>query len=209
MKLLVVDDQTLVRQGIAALLGGGDPPTEILQAADTDEGLRLATRHADLTAIFLDLAMPGTGGLEAIADFGRSRPDVPVIVLTASDDPAKARRAFELGALGFVTKSASAETLLAALRLVLTGEAFVPAFLLRQSQKPAGTRGEPGDIGRLTQRQGEVLGCLTLGISNKEIGRRLGMAEKTVKAHVTGVLRSLGAANRAEAARIGRARGLV
>jgi two-component system, NarL family, nitrate/nitrite response regulator NarL len=209
VKLLVVDDQTLVRQGIAALLGSGDPEIEILQAADTAEGLRLAAAHADLAAIFLDLAMPGTDGLAAIGDFGRSRPDVPVIVLTASDDPAKARQAFELGALGFVTKSASAQTLLAALHLVLTGEAFVPAFLLRDTPKPVTALGLPGGVGGLTQRQGEVLNCLTLGISNKEVGRRLGMAEKTVKAHVTGVLRSLGAANRADAVKIGRERGLV
>jgi DNA-binding NarL/FixJ family response regulator len=207
VKLLVVDDQAIVRQGIAALLTHDDRRTVVLEAADTAAGLALAAGHLDLDAVFLDLAMPGIGGMAAIAEFARARPDVPVIVLTASDDPANVRRAFEHGALGYVPKTASSQTLLAALRLVLSGEAFVPALLLRE--------GAPGAVaalpvgGGLTTRQGEVLGCLAQGLSNKAIGRRLGISEKTVKAHMTGLLRSLGAASRAEAVSEARTRGLV
>jgi len=210
LKLLVVDDQAIVRQGIAALLAHNDPDTLVLQAADASQGLDLAGRHEDLDAVFLDLALPDLDGMSAIAEFGRLRPDVPVIVLTASDDPHKVRRAFDLGALGYVPKSASAETLLAALQLVLSGEAFVPALVLRELAPSTTEAAMPrGANGALTTRQRDVLTCLGQGLSNKEIGRRLGMAEKTVKAHVTGVLRGLGAANRAEAAKLARERGLV
>jgi DNA-binding NarL/FixJ family response regulator len=205
VKLLVVDDQAIVRQGIAALLAHDDPGAVVLEAADAASGLVLAASHADLDAVFLDLAMPGVSGMTAIAEFGRRRPDVPVIVLTASDDPAKVRQAFERGALGYVPKTASSQTLLAALRLVLSGEAFVPALLLRDGA----AAGRPAGPGGLTHRQGEVLGCLALGLSNKAIGRRLGISEKTVKAHMTGLLRDLGVANRAEALREARSRGLV
>jgi two-component system nitrate/nitrite response regulator NarL len=203
VKLLVVDDHALVREGIAALLASHDPGTVVLQASDAAEGLELVSNHPDLAAIFLDLAMPG-GGMPVIGEFGRRRPDVPVIVLTASDDPIKARQAFDLGALGFVTKSASPQTLLAALQLVLAGEAFVPALLLRGAPE-GGARQADG----LTPKQTEVLGYLALGLSNKQIARRMGISEKTIKAHVTGVLRCLGAANRADAVALGRERGLV
>ena len=210
MKLLVVDDQAMVRQGIAALLTQDNAQTVVLQAGETAEGLDLAANHNDLDAIFLDLAMPGVGGMAAITEFGRRRPDVPVIVLTASDDPQKVRQAFERGALGYVPKSASAQTLLAALQLVLSGEAFVPALLLGDGLRPKSANGRSRAAdGALTVRQAEILGCLGLGLSNKDIGGRLGLAEKTVKAHVTGVFRALGAANRADAVKRARADGLI
>lgn len=208
MKLLVVDDQAIVRQGIAALLAHDDARTVVLEAGDAAAGLDLAVNHPDLDAVFLDLAMPGVGGMAAIAEFARRRPDVPVIVLTASDDPGMVRQAFERGALGYVPKTASSKTLLAALQLVLSGEAFVPALLLRDGPAGAAARRTIAS-GGVTTRQGEVLGCLAQGLSNKAIGRRLGISEKTVKAHVTGLLRSLGAANRADAVCEARTRGLV
>ena len=208
VKLLVVDDQAIVRQGIAALLAHDDARTVVLEAADAGAGLDLAVGHPDLDAVFLDLAMPGVSGMTAIAEFARRRPDLPVIVLTASDDPAKARQAFACGALGYVPKTASADTLLAALRLVLSGETFVPALLLRESA-PRTAAGRSAASDGLTTRQGEVLGCMARGLSNKLIGRRLGISEKTVKAHVTGVLRGLGAADRADAVREARSRGLI
>lgn len=208
MKLLVVDDQAIVRQGIAALLAHDDAQAVVLEAADAAAGLELAANHADLDAVFLDLAMPGVGGMAAIAAFAGARPDVPVIVLTASDDPANVRLAFEHGALGYVPKTASSQTLLAALRLVLSGESFVPALLLREGA-PGAAPGRVAANRGLTTRQADVLGCLAQGLSNKAIGRRLGISEKTVKAHMTGLLRDLGAPNRDEALREARARGLV
>ncbi|HEX4196949.1 MAG TPA: response regulator transcription factor [Caulobacteraceae bacterium] len=208
MKLLVVDDQAIVRQGIAALLAHDDRQTVVLEAEDAESGLLLAVNHPDLDAVFLDLAMPGVGGMDAIEEFARRRPDVPIVVLTASDDPGKARQAFERGALGYVPKTANAGTLRAALTLVLSGEAFVPALLLREGG-PARRDSRAGANAGLTTRQSDVLNGMALGLSNKAVGRRLGISEKTVKAHVTAVLRCLGAANRTDAVGEARARGLV
>jgi DNA-binding NarL/FixJ family response regulator len=209
VKLLVVDDQAMVRQGIAALLAHDDAATVVLEAEDAASGLSLAASHADLDAVFLDLVMPGVSGMTAIAEFALRRPDVPVIVITATQDPAKVRQAFQHGALGYVPKTASAQTLLAALRLVLAGEAYVPALLLRDGLTDQDGERPVASNGPLTARQTEVLSCLALGLSNKEIGRRLAISEKTVKVHMTTVLRSLGAANRADALREARTRGLI
>src|ERR1041385_8220654 len=107
MKLMVVDDHALVRQGVSALFERESPGAVLLQARDSAEGLQLAAAHEDLDAVFLDLSMPGMDGLDALREFARVRPDLPVIVLTAADDPALARRAFDAGALGYVPKSAS------------------------------------------------------------------------------------------------------
>jgi DNA-binding NarL/FixJ family response regulator len=210
MKLLIVDDQTMVRRGISALLTHDEPAAVVLQAGDSAEGLALATQHGDLDAVFLDLALPGGDGMSAIGEFGRVRPNVPVIVLTASDDPLRVRRAFELGALGYVPKSASAQTLVAALHLVLSDEAFVPVLVLRDGQGAGPIDSwAPGPRGSLTPRQVEVLDGLAHGLSNKDIGRRLGLAEKTVKAHVTAVFRGLGASNRSDAVSLARATGVI
>src|SRR5689334_9132795 len=119
MKILIVDDHAMVRQGISALLERPPVGAEVVQARDSAEGLELARRHADLDAVFLDLSMPGMDGMTALRELGRARPALPVIVLSGVDDPVKVREAFEAGALGYVPKSATSETLLSALNLVL------------------------------------------------------------------------------------------
>jgi DNA-binding NarL/FixJ family response regulator len=184
-----------------------------LQARDSVEGLQLAALHDDLDAVFLDLSMPGMDGMDALREFGRVRPDLPVIVLTAADDPALARRAFDAGALGYVPKSASAETLVTALTLVLRGETFVPSLVLRAAATvDAEPRAIPAPAGAacdLTERQTEVLRHLGEGLSNKAIAHRMGITEKTIKAHMTGVLRALAVSDRGEAIRSARAAGLI
>ncbi len=211
MKLMIVDDHAMVRQGVSALLERESPGAELLQASDSAEGLRLAAAHADLDAVFLDLSMPGMGGLEALHEFARVRPALPVIVLTAADDPALARRAFAAGALGYVPKSASAETLLTALSLVMRGETFVPSLVLRAPEGAAHAGAAPPSAAAaaLTERQSEVLRHLGEGLSNKVIAYRMGISEKTIKAHMTGVLRALAANGRAEAVQSARAAGLI
>jgi DNA-binding NarL/FixJ family response regulator len=209
MKIMVVDDHALVRQGVAALLERESPGAQVLQARHSVEALELAAAHDDLDAVFLDLTMPGMDGMRALAEFARRRPTLPVIVLTAADDPDLARQAFAAGALGYVPKSATAETLLSALGLVLRGETFVPSLVLRASAPagPAARMGRSG--GALTGRQIEVLRCLGEGLSNKAIAHRMGVSEKTVKAHVTGVLRAMSVGDRVGAVQSARAAGLI
>ena len=100
MKLLVVDDHPVLREGLAALLRQAGPDTAVLSAGDSGQGLSIADAHQDLDAVILDLAMPGIDGMSAILEFGKRRPQLPVIVLSSSEDPRDVRRALASGALG-------------------------------------------------------------------------------------------------------------
>ncbi|WP_395646415.1 response regulator transcription factor [Terricaulis sp.] len=202
MKFLVVDDHAILRQGLSALLQQMGEDVVILTAADGAEALSQVDVHDDIDLVLLDLAMPRGGGGQVIEAIVARRIDLPVVVVSASEDPADVRRSMAQGALGYVPKSADPETLLAALKLVLAGEIYVPTILLKErneSEAPA-----PGVLSRLTQRQMEVLDALCEGLPNKSIAFNLQMSEKTVKAHVTAIFRVLGAANRTQAVTIAR-----
>src|SRR5208337_1881108 len=137
MKLLLVDDHPVVREGLAALLRQAEPGASVLLAGDCEEGLSIAEAHRDLDAVVLDLAMPGMDGMAALPEFGRRRPDLPVIVLSSSEDPRDVRRALGSGALGYVPKSASPKALLAALNFVLAGNIYVPPLMVSEGSSCA------------------------------------------------------------------------
>lgn len=212
MKLLIVDDHPVLREGLVALLRHLGPDTEILEAGDAPAALRLVEEHADLDIVVLDLLMPGMGGLSALAEFGRARPDLPVIVLSSSEDPQDARKALAQGALGYVPKSASQHTLISAIRLVLEGDLYVPPLILNEmaNVRQAQLRRRSED-GRpiLTERQIEVLRRLSEGQPNKTIAFELDLSEKTVKAHITAIFKALNVVNRTQAAAVGRETGLI
>src|SRR6202012_3622609 len=132
---------------------------DVLQASDTAEGLRMAEAHPDLDAVFLDLNMPDRNGMEAIPVFTKRCPQLPVIVLSSSEDPSDVRLALKSGAFGYVPKSASPRNILSALRLVLAGEIYVPPLML--DFVPAANDGSARALHnaseRLTDRQAEVL----------------------------------------------------
>jgi DNA-binding NarL/FixJ family response regulator len=152
------------------------------------------------------------GGTRALTEFGRVRPDLPVVVLSASEDARDAREALAKGALGYVPKSAGQRTLLSAIRLVLDGDLYVPPLLLGDSSPPAAIE-PPGEAGHerttLTERQIEVLRRLSQGQPNKTIARDLGLSEKTVKGHISAIFRALNVVNRTQAAAAGRDAGLI
>lgn len=212
MKLLIVDDHPVLREGLAALLRNLGPDTSILQAGEAEEALRLAEVHSDLDVVILDLMLPGMGGLQALAEFGRERPELPVIVLSSSEDPQDARKALAQGALGYVPKSASQHTLVSAIKLVLEGDVYVPPLILNEMtsapQTPRALRtGITGSI--LTERQIEVLRRLSEGQPNKIIAHELDLSEKTVKTHITAIFKALNVVNRTQAAAAGRKLGLI
>ena len=209
MKLLVIDDHPVVRHGLAALLEQSLAETTVLAAGSSDEGLALAELHSDLDAAFLDLMMPGLAGMAAIRIFGEKHPALPVIVLSSSDDPDDVRRALANGALGYVPKSAGAQTIISALRLVLAGEIYIPPLVLLAAAQSNPVRGGAGAIGELTERQREVLVLVARGLQNKEIGELLGLADKTVKTHVTAIFRTLRVINRTQAASVAREANLL
>lgn len=192
MKVLVVDDHAVVREGMAAVLRQLRSDTEVLLAHDAATGMALAAANPDIELVLLDLMLPDAVGMGALEAFGREHPALPVMVLSSSEAPDAVRAALELGAMGYVPKSATPETLLAALRLVLSGEVYVPPFMVHA---PA-----PGRVPQpLTERQVDVLRLLAEGVANKEIAYRLGLSEKTVKSHLTAIFRTLGVSNRAQA----------
>ena len=138
MKLLVVDDHAILRHGLVALLQQFEQGAEVLQASETAEGLRLLEANPDLDVVFLDLNMPEQGGMDAIPVFVKRCPQLPVIVLSSSEDPNDVRLALKSGACGYVPKSASPKNILSALRLVLSGEIYVPPLMLDPGPAPIG-----------------------------------------------------------------------
>ena len=212
MKVLVVDDHPIVRDGLATLLRQIGPDTAVLEAGDAAEALTLVAHHADLDVVVLDIVMPGLGGMQAIAEFGRARPELPVIVLSSSEDAQTVRQALAQGALGYVPKSASRHTLLSAIQLVMSGEIYVPALILGET--PSAQIAPPGvEAGRgpltLTDRQIEVLRLMAEGRTNMTIALELGLSEKTVKAHVTAIFKAMNVLNRTQAAAAARESGLI
>jgi DNA-binding NarL/FixJ family response regulator len=212
MKLLIVDDHPVLRDGLVALLQQANPDTTVLQARNASEGLALAEGCADLDVILLDLEMPGMKGLEAISEFGRKRPDVPVIVLSSSEDARDVRQSLASGALGYVPKSASQQVLISAIRLVLNGDLYVPPLILDDKSLQATPEigdAKPERASTLTQRQIEILRLLSEGMPNKTIATRLDLSVKTVKVHITAIFKVLNVANRTQAGVAGRKAGII
>lgn len=211
MKILIVDDHPVFREGFAALLQHAALETIVLQAGSVAAALPLVDSHRDIDVLVLDLFMPGLGGFPAIAQFGRARQDLPIIVLSSSEDPKDVRQALSMGALGYVPKSASPHALLSAIKLVMNGDLYIPPLILGDSASVM-TMGEAGrsEISdALTRRQIDVLCLLAQGLPNKSIATRLELSEKTVKAHITAIFKVLNVVNRTQAASAGRAAGLI
>jgi two-component system, NarL family, nitrate/nitrite response regulator NarL len=203
MKLLVIDDHPVVREGLAMVLRQLAGAPEVLEAADGEQGLALLAQHSDVRGVLVDLRMAGLAGLPTLARLRATRPELPVMVISASEDPADVRRAMAAGASGYIPKSAGRSTLLAAVQLVLAGERYVPPLLLQEADAA------PAVLPGLTPRQLEVLGLLCQGHANREIGLALNMHEKTVKAHVGALFKVLGVVNRTQAVEAARSAGFA
>lgn len=214
--VLVVDDHTLFRRGLIALLGQEDGVEVVGEAADASEALRAAQRlQPDL--ILLDNHMPGMRGVDLLPELRQSVPASRVLMLTVSEDEQDLSEALRNGAQGYLLKTVDGEDLAAALIRTMRGESVVsPEMshkLLNALRKgsPAGTEPLPTDrpdTVPLSPRELEILRELTRGASNKEIARTLNIAETTVKIHVQHILRKLGVSSRVQAAVWGSERAL-
>jgi two-component system nitrate/nitrite response regulator NarL len=217
MTVLVVDDHPLFREGLRQVLQGLAEDTRIVTEGDAENALATARTLEDLELVLLDLSMPGMNGFTAVQRFCREVPGVPVVIISAHEEPTDLRRALALGALGYIPKSTPPNTLLDALRLVLGGGVYVPPLFLQSPQAreplapddPEARAPDEATDDNLTGRQADVLVLLSQGKSNKVIARELDLSEKTVKAHVTAVFRALGVVNRTQAAIAARRRGLI
>ena len=200
MKILVADDHALFRDGLRYLLGQLGAPVEVFEAKDGAGALELVEVHPDLELVLLDLAMPGIDGLAGLRLLRARCPAVPVVILSGSEEPADVRQALDAGALGFIPKSSTSQVMLNALRLVLSGGAYVPPSYLERAQSVrVPLAASSVDSLGLTPRQLDVLRLLGQGHSNKEIARVLDLAEGTVKLHISAILRALGVNNRTRA----------
>jgi two-component system, NarL family, nitrate/nitrite response regulator NarL len=212
LKLLVIDDHPLVREGVAAALTSLDEDTRVLAARDGEEGMTLAAANPDLDLVLLDLALPGMSGFGLITRLHERQPSLPVVVLSALEEPENVRQAINAGAMGFVPKSAAPHVLRDALKDVLDGNISVPLRLQSSYTNGAGTDEalQPlPDVGQLTVRQLEVLSRVCQGKTNKQIATELGLSEKTVKAHVTSIFKVLGVVNRTQAVLAARRLGML
>lgn len=211
MKWLVVDDDSVMRRGLATLLVQWESDTVVLETDDADRGLRLTHEHRDLAAVVVDLRATGVHGVASLRDFVHSSIRVPVIVVSTSENPDDAVYALTCGARGYLPKSASLHTIRSALRLILGGDIYVPPLLLGAHTPSVAKPWAHPDKTRsaLTARQRMVLQLLSGGLSNKAICHRLDLSEKTVKVHVSNIFKSLHVTNRTQAARAALDAGLV
>lgn len=204
MRCLVVDDHPLVREAIVQVLQGLRAGACIESAADFEQALSLAAQAPEPELLLLDLQLPGLSGLQALHTWRQRFPAVAVVVVSADRSPATVQQALAAGAAGFVPKSTPLPLLRGALRLVLDGGRYLPPELLQAAPEPApaGSAAAPAVAGApaLTPRQRQVLRLLGTGAPNKGIARTLGLAERTVKAHVTALMRQYGARSRTELA---------
>jgi DNA-binding NarL/FixJ family response regulator len=203
MKILIVDDHALIRDALRGVLKELAQEATVLEAADSQQAMRLVEAHPDLHLILLDLNLPDRDGFAVLAYLRSHHATISLVVLSASQDRDSILKAINLGALGFIPKSAPRDVIVNALRLVISGGVYIPSEALAPAEtrqaKPAAQRPRsPADLG-LTERQMEVIALMMEGKSNKAISRTLDVAEPTVKHHVTAVLKALNVTNRTEA----------
>ena len=207
MKVLLVDDHVLFREGVRLLLERLGESFEVLEAGDSAGAFAIAGRHPDLALVLLDLGLPDMPGLDALSLMRERFPKLPVVVLSAREDRPSVLDAINRGAMGFIPKSSDSALLANALRLVMAKGVYVPPSALTNplnagdatphinvERKSASLR----ELG-LSERQIEVLGLMVQGMSNKLIAYTLSLAEPTVKTHVAACLRALNVTNRTQA----------
>ena len=196
IRVLVVDDHPVVRKGLADLLSTADDMEVVSTAADGSEAVeRVAAEHPDV--VLMDLSMPGMDGCEAtrriVADGGSAR----VLVLTSFTDQDGILAALDAGAVGYLLKDAEPAELLGSVRAVARGESPLDPKVAATVLRSRGSSRQPPE---LTAREREVLSLVGAGLANKQIARRLGISEKTVKTHLTNVFQAIGVTDRTQAA---------
>lgn len=203
MRILIADDHLLVRDTIAGFLQL-EPGITVDVAADFVEAMTVARQSGPHDVILLDWTMPGMNGLQGLAAMKTACPAAAVAILSGTAPRAAAEQALAEGAAGFLPKTMSTRTLIAAVRFMAAGEVYAPMALLTEREPPTATLAGA----QLTERETEVLRYLCEGLANKEIARRIDLQEVTVKLHVKTLYKKIGARNRTHAAILAKEAGL-
>lgn len=214
IRVLLADDEAMVRAGVRAILAAATDVEVVAEAGDGRQAVDLARAHRP-DVVLLDIRMPVLDGLGAAAELRRVAPEIPVVMLTTFSEDEYIATAFDSGASGFLLKSGDPHELMAAVRAVHGGAAFLsPRIAQRVIRKLSGGRlareaAARERIAVLSPRESEVLALVGAGLSNAEIGERLFLVEGTVKAYVSAVLNRLDVRNRVQAAVLAHEAGLV
>jgi DNA-binding NarL/FixJ family response regulator len=198
-RLVIADDHPLFRGALREAVAGLFERVDIGEAGTFDDVAKLLERGGEVDLILLDLAMPGVRGFSGLMYLRAQYPSVPVVVVSANDDPAVIRRCMDLGTSGFIPKTLGTEAMRVAIKRVLEGGVWTPPDVDLSTGSDAETAGLMARLASLTPQQVRVLMMLSEGLLNKQIAYELAVSEATVKAHVSAILQKLGVESRTQA----------
>ncbi len=197
--ILIADDHPLFREALRGSVARVLPQAKLVEADNTEALYAMAIAHPDADLLLLDLNMPGAQGYSALVHLRATQPQLPVIVVSAREEPTVMRRALDHGAAGFIPKSADAQTIGTAIATVLDGGTWAPA----SAHAAEGVNAQEAEVAQrlreLTPQQFRVLAMVATGLLNKQIAYSMEVSEATVKAHMTAVMRKLNVGNRTQA----------
>jgi DNA-binding NarL/FixJ family response regulator len=196
LRVVLVDDHAVVRRGLADLLSSA-PDLDVVGTASDGEEAQAVVRAERPDVVVMDLQMPGTDGVEATRAIGAALPDLPVVVLTSFSDRSRIVDALDAGAVGYLLKDADPDDVIEGVRAVARGESPLHPKAARELLL---ARHRPSEKPQLTPREADVLRLVRQGLANKQIARRLGISERTVKAHLTSAFQRIGVVDRTQAA---------
>ncbi len=198
-RFIIVDDHPLFRDALRQTLTSSFKSTKVEEAGSLDALMTLLDGDQDTDLILLDLTMPDVQGLSGLLQIRTQHPAIPVIVVSAVDDPAVIRKCLDFGAFGFVPKSRPVEEIRTAIRTVVDGGVWTPAGFDASAPSDSSDRELAARLSTLTPQQIKVLGMLGEGLLNKQIAYKLNVSEATIKAHVSAILQKLGVDSRTQA----------
>ena len=198
-RIVIVDDHPLFRGALRQALSTAISDVEILEAGSLDELSTTLEQTKGAELVLLDLSMPGVQGLSGLLLLRAQSPEIPVVVVSASEDPGTVRRALEFGASGYIPKSLAVDKIRAAVRQILDGGVWSPPEIALDGATDPETRDLASRLGTLTPQQVRVLMMLGEGLLNKQIAYKLSVSEATIKAHVSAILQKLGVDSRTQA----------
>jgi len=211
MKILMIDDHALFRDGLLLVLEGLSAELTTFEAGSYEAAEGIMNEHSDLDLILLDLGLPGISYLDALLAIRQQLPNTLIVVLSGTEDHSMVEQALQQGARGYIPKSSPAKIMLNALQLVIAGGTYVPPQILQNgaNQSNNSSFNNRNIDNKLTPRQNDVLHELAKGKPNKEIGRSLNLSESTVRVHVAAILKAFNASNRTQAVQHATQAGLI